>query len=54
MHYHYYNKYGIALPIGQKIGTPFMIGHIPGIIINGNATIGNKQTGILKMKIKSK
>ena len=41
MHYHYYNKYGIALPIGQKIGTPVMIGHIPGIIINGNATIGN-------------
>lgn len=41
MHHHYYNKYGISLPIGQKIGTPFMIGHIPGIIINGNATIGN-------------
>lgn len=41
MHYHYYNKYGISLPIGQRIGTPFMIGHIPGIIINGNATIGN-------------
>ena len=40
-HLHYKDKYGIELPIGLKVGAPFKIAHIPGIIINSNATLGN-------------
>lgn len=40
-HLHYRNKYGIEIPIGLKIGVPFHIAHIPGIIINENAIIGD-------------
>lgn len=40
-HLHYKNKYGVELSIGLKVGAPFKIAHIPGIIINPKATIGN-------------
>lgn len=40
-HLHYKNKYGIELPVGLKVGVPFRIAHIPGIIINPSATIGD-------------
>lgn len=40
-HLHYRNKYGVEVPVGLNVGVPFHIAHIPGIIINGNAKIGN-------------
>ena len=37
---HYIFKYGIDIPFQTQIGSGFFIGHIGGIVVNGNAVIG--------------